>query len=353
MKFLLFPLISIVVFAASGSNARAIRLNPFVDIASQPKDTCEVHAQVRAEDLSPDHISHGELRIKVPRTQCAQQIASVALRLQLDEFTEVKFLKNGAVPSDVNKSSPAWMSDPELWTIGAEERRAWVTEANLLADNPDFSRPIVTPFTVAVPAVNYPPAVDRYRNWYSPILRHSFSDLGYRYIAVVTFSDGRSVDVPAGHTTFVPTVHASPEQAPFTWNATFAEWSTSRCGDDSPEEKKRADELERCLPEAQRSAFVAEVTLESGNVVTKGVHFLCRPVARLTACRVPDKGKSDCAQHKRVNIHVSHFCPSTNCAARSLSAGAGGCRRRHPFLQRHIMHLFGRREGTPLRVFGI
>ncbi|KAJ7696429.1 hypothetical protein B0H17DRAFT_893479, partial [Mycena rosella] len=51
-------------------------------------DPCEVRAWVRAEDLSPEHVSHGELRIKVPRAQCTQQIASVALRLQLDEFSE-------------------------------------------------------------------------------------------------------------------------------------------------------------------------------------------------------------------------------------------------------------------------
>ncbi|KAJ6581812.1 hypothetical protein B0H19DRAFT_890359, partial [Mycena capillaripes] len=51
-------------------------------------ELCTVRAWVRAEDLSPDHVSRGELRIKVPRAECANQIASVSLRLQLDEFGE-------------------------------------------------------------------------------------------------------------------------------------------------------------------------------------------------------------------------------------------------------------------------
>ncbi|KAJ7622908.1 hypothetical protein DFH06DRAFT_1009006, partial [Mycena polygramma] len=121
-------------------------------------EPCTIRAWVRAQDLSPDHISHGELRIKVPRAECANQIASVALRLQLDEFGEVKFLKKGAVLPEVrpsNQSAPSgyadWtgsdvvydyqayedrFSNPELWTVKAEERRAWTTQATLLDNNP-------------------------------------------------------------------------------------------------------------------------------------------------------------------------------------------------------------------------
>ncbi|KAJ7811990.1 hypothetical protein B0H14DRAFT_2377891, partial [Mycena olivaceomarginata] len=121
-------------------------------------EACSVRAWVRAEDLSPDHVSRGELRIKVTRVECANQIASVALRLQLDEFGEFKYLKNGAVLPAVqptNQSAPDgytdWggsdivydykahddgLGDPELWTVKAEERRAWTTEATLVDNNP-------------------------------------------------------------------------------------------------------------------------------------------------------------------------------------------------------------------------
>ncbi|KAJ7250533.1 hypothetical protein B0H12DRAFT_1019181 [Mycena haematopus] len=122
-------------------------------IAIAEPEVCTVRAWVRAEDLSPDHISRGELRIKVPRQDCANQIASVALRLQLDEFGEFKFLKNDAVIPELqpaNQTAPGYaewtvhdyraytdgLSNPDLWTIKAEERRGWMTEAILLENNP-------------------------------------------------------------------------------------------------------------------------------------------------------------------------------------------------------------------------
>ncbi|KAJ7477253.1 hypothetical protein B0H11DRAFT_2281418 [Mycena galericulata] len=259
------------------------------------KEDCQVLAWVRAEDLRPDHISHGELRIKVQTRQCANRIASVSLRLQLDEFSEVKHLRRGAVlpeiPKADNQTIPTeftdWgfdqydavydysgydkaMSDPAFWVVKAEERRAWTTEAVLFENNPDFSHARVTPFIVAAPAVNYPPAVktSRSMNTMQPIKRHAYSQMGYHYIAVVNFTDGRTVDVPAGHTNFVP-VSAPVETKPFTLNATFSEQDD--CGDyGEPNAKKRRSDMERCLPEELRSAFYAEVTLDQGNVLQRG-----------------------------------------------------------------------------------
>ncbi|KAJ6519165.1 hypothetical protein C8R45DRAFT_14065 [Mycena sanguinolenta] len=247
--------------------------------AAEPQ-ACTVQAWVRAEDLSPNHISHGELRIRVPREECANQIASVALRLQLDEFGEFKFLKSGAVLPEVlpaNRTASAspvnWMggdvlydyqahdaslSDPELWTVKAEERHAWMTEATLLDNNPDLTQPVVTSFTVAVPAVNYPPPVNyEYRQVHGPVSRHSFS-----------FTDGRTEYVLAGHSTFVPVSQAGAQPGPYTGSTTFEESKCTR--PDNPESKKRTEDLERCLPESQRSAFSAEIFLEDGNVVHKG-----------------------------------------------------------------------------------
>ncbi|KAJ6527268.1 hypothetical protein DFH09DRAFT_164284 [Mycena vulgaris] len=301
----IFPLLSAAAFATSQSNASNVSASVEVESSSQSEpEACQVRAWVRAQDLSPDNTSHGELRIKVPRAECAHQVASVALRLQLDEFGEFKFLKAGVVLPDVqqaaNQSQPAgyedWvgssvmydyqvrddaMSDPALWTIGAEERRAWTTEATLLDSNPDFSQPVVTPFTVAVPAVNYPPSLNKYRHLDGLVSRHSFSDLSYRYIAVVTFTDGRTVDVPAGYTTFIPTVHASAAKTPFSWNTTFGE--APRCGDETPDQKKRTEDLEKCLPKAQRSTYVAEITLDEGNVVQAGLPIKGRVTVHSTS----------------------------------------------------------------------
>ncbi|KAJ7931703.1 hypothetical protein B0H13DRAFT_1593957 [Mycena leptocephala] len=105
------PLVLCLFVAASRA-----RVSHASGIDTQP-EPCTVRARVRAEDLSPDHISRGELRIKVPRAECANQIASVALRLQFDEFGEFKFLKKGAGPSGGASSEPerGW-----LWGLDGE-----------------------------------------------------------------------------------------------------------------------------------------------------------------------------------------------------------------------------------------
>ncbi|KAJ6527269.1 hypothetical protein DFH09DRAFT_1371470 [Mycena vulgaris] len=287
---LIFPLLSAAAFAASQSNASNVSASVEVESSSQPEpEACQVRAWVRAQDLSPDNTSHGELRIKVPRAECAHQVASVALRLQLDEFGEFKFLKAGvvlpAVQQAANQSKPVgyadWggssvvsdyqarddaMSDPAFWTIGAEERCAHgqPRRRSLIA-----IQPVVTPFTVAVPAVNYPPGLIKSRHLESPLSRHSFSDLGYRYTAVVTFTDGRIVDVPAGYTTFIPTVHVSAEKTPFSWNTTFEE--APRCGDETPYQKK-----------AHRRPS-KKITLDEGNIVQAGLPIKGRVTVHSTS----------------------------------------------------------------------
>ncbi|KAJ7116050.1 hypothetical protein C8R44DRAFT_794026 [Mycena epipterygia] len=264
--------------------------------SSESGGDCSVQAWVRAEDLSPDHISHGELRIKVKQTHCANRIASVALRLQLDEFGEVKHLRQGAVIPEIhishNQTVPtdflgfwggsstdivhdysaydAAMSDSALSMIKAEERRAWSTEAILFENNPNFSQPLVTPFIVASPAVNYPPSSKSYRTDSSitPVRRHAYGELGYHYIAVVEFTNGTIIDLPAGHASFVPTSPPPPPQTPFTWNVTLTE--DKGCERDLPWYKNQSATKQRCLPEESRSVFVAEVTLEEGNTISKG-----------------------------------------------------------------------------------
>ncbi|KAJ7248675.1 hypothetical protein C8J57DRAFT_1475427 [Mycena rebaudengoi] len=258
-----------------------------------PGDDCRLSASVRAEDLAPSRISHGELRIKVAEA-CASQIASVALRLQLSEFGEVKHLRHGAVipqiqraenidtTDDIPHSVPtnstntrydygpydAAMSDPDLWVVKAEERTSWSTEAVLFDNNPDFSEPRVTPFLISSPAVNYPPSVENHRDVVGSraIRRHGFSQLGYIYTAIVNFTDGRTIEVPAGHTNFVPTSPALRPKIPFSWNVTFVEHEPG-C-EQLP--SRQLDDRRRCLPEEFRSVFTAEVTLEEGNVVQPG-----------------------------------------------------------------------------------
>ncbi|KAJ6544641.1 hypothetical protein DFH09DRAFT_1367820 [Mycena vulgaris] len=241
-------------------------------------------AWVRAEDLAPDHVSHGELRIKVLQPHCADRIASVALRLELNEFGEVKHLRHGAVIPEIKKSDnqtlrddPSTlydygpydkaMSDPALWFVKAEERTVWSTEATLFENNPNFSRPLIKPFIVASPAVNYPPSFVDYRQInsfdFDLVKRHAYSDLGYHYTTVVNFIDGRTVHLPAGYTTFRPTSTRPLVPTPSSWNKTFSMYYET-CIADLPETKETLAQREKCLPESLRSAFIAEITLEEG-----------------------------------------------------------------------------------------
>lgn len=84
---------------------------------------------------------------------------------------------------------------------------------------------------------------------------------------IVTFTDGRTVDVSAGHTTFIPADNVNPTKLPSSWNATFR---------DPCDEFHQDRKLDRCLPKDERSTFVAEVTFDEGNVVQKGSHLTLR-----------------------------------------------------------------------------
>ncbi|KAJ7067834.1 hypothetical protein C8F01DRAFT_1115903 [Mycena amicta] len=259
---------------------------------------CLAKAWVRAEDLSPGATSHGDLRIKVIPAHCGTQIAAVSLRLQLDQFSEVKYLRRGSILPKVRKadnqtrpeSFNAWdfgqktnevvynyteydnaMTDAAYWVVKAEERRGWVTETTLFADDLDFSQPRVTPFVVVSPAVNYPPAFKRSRGGSNrPKRWHSATDIGYHYIATVTFQDGHTVELPAGHTNFRPTFalpHASPQ--PFIWNTSLEERS-HQVKDSLPDADKYQDKVDKCLPPVSRASFAAEVIIEEGSVFRVG-----------------------------------------------------------------------------------
>ncbi|KAJ6527256.1 hypothetical protein DFH09DRAFT_1328222 [Mycena vulgaris] len=261
-------------------------------VGAVDKYPCGLQASVRAEDLSPNHISDGELRVQVKQPNCTSQIVSVALRLQLSEFSEVKYMKNGAfIPRiDPGNQTAAMQSvrwpagvhyvryedeafekaktDPAVWHVKAEHRTAWSTEVLLIENSPNFSQPIVTPFVVISPGVNYPPAAQRHHMFggEDSMSRHSDTALSYHYVAVVTLDDGRVVEVPAGYTNFVPTSQIPPSSTPVTLNATF---ETLTCNGDYPLSVPSSN-LERCLPEEYRSRFTVEVTLDAGNVVRQG-----------------------------------------------------------------------------------
>jgi len=269
--------------------------------ASSTKDdnsSCNIKAWVRAEDLSPNAIVNGDLRIKVDQG-CTDEIASVSLELRLDEFSEVKYLKEGAtLPALPN----CWrmfgafgdpdhdryyesLRDPALWIVKAEERTAFKSAVTLIKKFFDYSQPVIVPFTVAVPNVNYPPALR--------LSGHSFGDSGretnsmhlYRYTALIAFQSGHKVEIPAGYTTFDPVHDASLHTRAFSTNVTLEERTQGL-----------RDHLKVCAADTEETIFEAQVTVEGGNVVGAGDTMKGRvAVHRLT-------GGSTTAQN--ISIHV-------------------------------------------------
>ncbi|KZP18451.1 hypothetical protein FIBSPDRAFT_591811 [Athelia psychrophila] len=261
---------------------------------------CTVQAWVRAEDLTPSSILNGDLRIKVDPS-CAEDIVSVGLQLRLDEYAEVKFPKAGVVmpttPVRGNVSEDEtymWrpfgmrddlegsdtemgryrtaLRDPELWEVYGEERTAWKSAVTLHEGSIDYARPLVLPFAVATSHVQFPPGHENsfrlFSNQNSPEPAAGAKD-GYRYTALVTFSDGRLEEVPAGYTTFHPVRRSAPVNQMLFTNVTF---SRDGCRGDG----RRGDtgRLGACAPLWSRNddaeVHTARIDLENGGVVHVG-----------------------------------------------------------------------------------
>lgn len=257
-------------------------------IESWEKDNgCNIRAWVRAEDLIPSAVLNGDLRIRV-NPSCAEQIVSVALQLRLDEYAEVKFPRTGAVmptapicgnttcedpwrPRRDPRGSESEMdryihiealSDPELWDIQAEERTAWHSTVTLHEGPFEYARPLVIPFIVAMPPVQFPPGYESYSAFYNDAQANvTHSKHVYRYTALVTFSDGRLTKVPAGYTTFHPTPSVSSQPRSST-NVTFSY------------NERRHDYMGACSsfwsPEDRAEVHTARIDLERGSNYHQG-----------------------------------------------------------------------------------
>jgi hypothetical protein len=168
------------------------------------------------------------------------------------------------------------LRDPALWLVKAEERTAFKSVVTLI-DKPfgmlflglpiimtlnfyeDYSQPVVVPFAVAVPNVNYPPVLGRNGGWLGDGGWETESTHAYRYTALITFKSGHKVEIPAGYTTFDPVHDASLPTRAFVSNVTFEEqtWGSR-------------DHFDECTADIKKTIFGAQVTLEGGNVVRAG-----------------------------------------------------------------------------------
>jgi len=158
------------------------------------------------------------------------------LKLELDEFSEVKYLREGAAlstpPDYGNMSSPAYSagqmhmlggvrklgggnvsrSSSRPRVMGVSGRRAYCVQhinyshrtacffsacfLNIHCDlhtvPADYSRPVIVPFRVAMPNVNFPPGQQHSDFVNGDEMEIADGMHSYRYTAVITFVSGRT-----------------------------------------------------------------------------------------------------------------------------------------------------------------
>ncbi|KIM76917.1 hypothetical protein PILCRDRAFT_825922 [Piloderma croceum F 1598] len=241
----------------------------FATSSKGDNSSCNVKAWVRAEDLSPNAIVNGDLRIKVDQV-CTDEVASVSLELRLNEFSEVKYLKEGATlptPPNCGRMFGAFgddhdryyesLRDRALWVVKAEERIAFKSAVTLIKKSFDYPQPVIVPFAVAVPNVNYPPASKRLlvRQQWMGNRQHASLPLYRSYC----LKSGHKVEISAGYTTFDPVHDAPLPTRALSTNVTFEE-----------ETRGSRDHFEKCTADTEKTIFGAQVTLEGGNVVRTG-----------------------------------------------------------------------------------
>lgn len=161
------------------------------------RDPCTPLAYVRAQDLRPTSVARGELRILVPKG-CKETLNQVELRLALEEYEHVQLPDSRwKMPWDYLRSQgpPA--------TYETTTHTAWTTQC-MLASNLKGTNEVIRPFSVAIPNTNYPAATAR--QVYSTHDNDSHSSLQawalYRYVAVVSLSNGKTYEITAGFTSF-------------------------------------------------------------------------------------------------------------------------------------------------------
>ncbi|EJD35711.1 hypothetical protein AURDEDRAFT_154801 [Auricularia subglabra TFB-10046 SS5] len=227
---MLSPTILLVVSAGFHRLARAA--------AASAPNPCTVKAWVRADDLSPNAVSHGELKVKLIQP-CPNTVKSIALRLRLDEYAEESTASNTTTSGEFWD----WQGDTPMaeWSMTKHKRTAFKVEKTLTSgtggpldgklpelncllldgalSGQDWATGAVFPFSVVSPNVNYPAAIyPLILSWANTETLRTTFGLLYRYTAVVTLAGPndiltKTVEVPAGFTAFRPTAVPSREAA--------------------------------------------------------------------------------------------------------------------------------------------
>ncbi|KAG1741429.1 uncharacterized protein EDB91DRAFT_328571 [Suillus paluster] len=211
---------------------------------------CQAHAWVRAPDMVPGDVIAGDVKIKL-QGPCTDAAESYTLGLRYKERVFWKLRRHDAwIPRGLGSNfkykiidsirkvflriqTPSQHPDynvvewkafqnsvqKALWSVHEEERVAFEIKTLLVgADGTDtLSTNFTTRFGILVPNTNYPPGLDcrqggmPYRGDFDVISSESI----YEYFVEIRFSDGTTLEVPAGITAFTP-FYSTKNEAPST-----------------------------------------------------------------------------------------------------------------------------------------
>ncbi|KAG0708013.1 hypothetical protein DFH29DRAFT_562133 [Suillus ampliporus] len=255
LRWLLLVLVvagSVVVFTKPSLESTERRVAP---------SQCQVHAWVRAPDMVPGDVIAGDVKIKFHES-CTDTAESYTLGLRYKEKMFWRLspydvpIYNRRPPSNGQYALPISIrpigfrfnpigsvrdvfrrvrqrfqkpgnpnrnpgQNMDLWSVHEEERVAFEIKAPLV--DVEGADPLPTDFTtrfgILVPNTNYPPGLDWRRNAmpHMPYMRGPdtvSSESAYEYFVEIRFSNGTTVEIPAGMTSFTPFSLSTNDEAP-------------------------------------------------------------------------------------------------------------------------------------------
>ncbi|KAG8216386.1 hypothetical protein J3R82DRAFT_6490 [Butyriboletus roseoflavus] len=196
-----------------------------------PIAECTAQAWVRAPDLTPNTIVHGDARVKI--SAGCPAVENVLLGLRFKERSFVKALRsredvkrlNPEYPRHDPSSASLWalpsrfanksveeayeeiITNKDLWIVREEERAVFETMQPISMGSSNYGalRDAVQDFSILVPSTNFPPALNTRVMFAWPMEREiAHVEWIYEYFAQISFSNGTTKEISAGVTAFQP-----------------------------------------------------------------------------------------------------------------------------------------------------
>ncbi|KAG8216388.1 hypothetical protein J3R82DRAFT_6492 [Butyriboletus roseoflavus] len=173
-----------------------------------PTAECNAQAWVRAPDLTPNTVVHGDARVKISAGCPAVENALLGLRFKERSFVKVLRSREDVKWLDLEYLAHDTVTNEALLVVREEERAVFETmqPINMGSSNHGALRDAVHNFSILVPSTNFPPALDSPRVTLAWSGKQEIAHVEwiYEYFAQISFSNGTTKEISAGFTAFQP-----------------------------------------------------------------------------------------------------------------------------------------------------